>query len=142
MESWAVKIGGTFIHSVFCHREQFSKAALDGIKAQCLLFTADQSLELTGTKFPISVVEVAEKLLRTVDKISFDKFAGSIVGPAQPPLVSVKGELDPALTEDEYEKILTTLSNMATVMEQHPGAFGNMKEELLRTHFLVQLNGR
>src|SRR6266481_2284998 len=75
MESWAVKIGGTFIHSVFSHREKFSKAALHCIKVQCLLFTADQSLELTGTKFPTSVVEVAGKLLRTVDKINFEKFA-------------------------------------------------------------------
>src|SRR5438046_2173370 len=48
MESWAVKIGGMFIHSVFSHRKNFPRAVLDGIKAQCLLFTADQSLALTG----------------------------------------------------------------------------------------------
>jgi hypothetical protein len=142
MESWAVKIGGIFNHSLFTHRRNFSKATLDGIKAQCLLFTDHQSPQLIGTKFPPSVVEVAERIQRTIDKINFDEFAGSITGPVQTPLVSVKGEVDPAITQDDYENILKTLSNMAWLMEQHPGAFENMKEEHLRAHFLVQLNGQ
>ena len=34
------------------------------------------------------------------------------------------------------------MSNMVTVMERSPVAFGSMREEDLRQHFLVQLNGQ
>jgi len=49
---------------------------------------------------------------------------------------------EPALDDATYEHILTVLANMVRVMEQSPGAFANMNEEDLRTHFLVQLNGQ
>ena len=42
---------------------------------------------------------------------------------------------------DDYEHILSVLSNMVEVMERSPSAFKGMNEEDLRTHFLVQLNG-
>ncbi len=42
----------------------------------------------------------------------------------------------------EYEHILDILSNMVLVIERSPGAFKAMKEEELRQHFLVQLNGQ
>ena len=42
---------------------------------------------------------------------------------------------------DEYEHILSVLSNMVEVMERSPRAFKHMGEEDLRTHFLVHLNG-
>ena len=48
---------------------------------------------------------------------------------------------EPALGMDDYEHILSVLSNMVAVMERSPSAFKNMSEEDLRTHFLVQLNG-
>lgn len=48
---------------------------------------------------------------------------------------------EPILTDDDYEHILTVLENMVGVMEQSPGAFREIDEESLRTHFLVQLNG-
>ena len=41
----------------------------------------------------------------------------------------------------EYEHILSVVSNMVMVMERSPSAFKDMKEEDLRQHFLVQLNG-
>ncbi|HEY3054098.1 MAG TPA: hypothetical protein VGK04_11995 [Thermoanaerobaculia bacterium] len=49
---------------------------------------------------------------------------------------------EPTLDDATYEHILTVLANMVRVMEQSPGAFANMNEEDLRTHFLVQLNGQ
>ncbi len=49
---------------------------------------------------------------------------------------------EPALPMDEYEHILSIIQNMVTVMERSPQAFANMKEEDLRQHFLVQLNGQ
>lgn len=48
---------------------------------------------------------------------------------------------EPTLTVEDYEHILTVLENMVSVMEQSPGAFREIDEESLRTHFLVQLNG-
>ncbi|MDE0368574.1 MAG: hypothetical protein OXI84_00365 [bacterium] len=49
---------------------------------------------------------------------------------------------DPAIELDEYEHILSVISNMVLVMERSPKAFRNMSEEDLRQHFLVQLNGQ
>jgi hypothetical protein len=49
---------------------------------------------------------------------------------------------EPVLEQSQYEHILGVLENMASVMEQSPKAFGQMDEEALRTHFLVQLNGQ
>ena len=50
-------------------------------------------------------------------------------------------EPEPALGMDDYEHILSVISNMAQVMERSPGAFCGMSEEDLREQFLVQLNG-
>ncbi len=49
---------------------------------------------------------------------------------------------EPALPLREYENILSIIQNMVLVMERSPKAFENMKEEDLRQHFLVQLNGQ
>ena len=48
---------------------------------------------------------------------------------------------EPALPADDYEYILSVISNMVLVMERSPQAFRGMSEEDLRQHFLVQLNG-
>jgi hypothetical protein len=62
--------------------------------------------------------------------------------PKPPPTNSAPFVPEPALDDAIYEQILTVLGNMVRVMEQSPGAFATMKEEDLRTHFLVQLNGQ
>jgi hypothetical protein len=49
---------------------------------------------------------------------------------------------EPALEDAHYEHILTVLQNMIHVIERSPSAFAGMKEEDLRQHFLVQLNGQ
>jgi hypothetical protein len=48
---------------------------------------------------------------------------------------------EPALSVQDYEHILSVIHNMVSVMERSPKAFSGMKEEHLRDHFLVQLNG-
>jgi hypothetical protein len=48
---------------------------------------------------------------------------------------------EPALDMANYEAILKIISDMVLVMERSPSAFKGMKEEDLRQHFLVQLNG-
>jgi hypothetical protein len=49
---------------------------------------------------------------------------------------------EPALSDDEYEAILSIIKNMVAVMERSPRAFATIQEEDLRTHFLFQLNGQ
>jgi hypothetical protein len=49
---------------------------------------------------------------------------------------------EPVLNTIEYEHILDVISSMVHVIERSPHAFQGMKEEDLRQHFLVQLNGQ
>ena len=49
---------------------------------------------------------------------------------------------EPELEMQEYESILEIITNMVSVIERSPQSFKNMKEEDLRQHFLVQLNGQ
>jgi len=49
---------------------------------------------------------------------------------------------EPALDTAAYDDILGIIQSMALVLERSPAAFREMKEEDLRTHFLVQLNGQ
>lgn len=49
---------------------------------------------------------------------------------------------EPALAMEEYEHILSVISNMVTVIERSPKAFSGMREEDIRQHFLVQLNAQ
>jgi len=49
---------------------------------------------------------------------------------------------EPTLSMEDYEHILNVANNMALVMERSPNAFNSMKEEDIRQHFLVQLNGQ
>ena len=62
--------------------------------------------------------------------------------PQKPTASSEPFSPEPALGKDDYEHIISVLSNMVAVMERSPRAFKNMNEEDLRTHFLVQLNGQ
>lgn len=49
---------------------------------------------------------------------------------------------EPVLDMETYEHILSVLQNMTHVMERSPSSFKAMREEDLRQHFLVQLNGQ
>jgi tRNA A-37 threonylcarbamoyl transferase component Bud32 len=72
-ESWAIVVGGEFVHSLWSYRGRFSKAALDSIKAQCALFLYGESEKLVGTRFAPQLVELAKRLENTVDKINFER---------------------------------------------------------------------
>ena len=61
-----------------------------------------------------------------------------------PRLPSASSELprtEPTLATEDYEQILSVISNMVTVIERSPRAFAGMKEEDLRLLLLVPLNG-
>ena len=62
--------------------------------------------------------------------------------PQLPPVSTKPYRPEPTLAIDEYEHILSVISNMVMVMERSPSAFKSMGEEDLRQHFLVQLNGQ
>ena len=62
--------------------------------------------------------------------------------PQLPPVSTKPYRPEPTLSIDEYEHILSVISNMVMVMERSPSAFKTMGEEDLRQHFLVQLNGQ
>jgi hypothetical protein len=64
------------------------------------------------------------------------------VTPVMPPESSQPFVPEPTLDMEEYEHILSVISNMVMVMERSPRAFRGMGEEDLRQHFLVQLNGQ
>ena len=63
------------------------------------------------------------------------------IKPSLPQANSGPEKLEPALDEVDYEHILGVIENMVEVMERSPAAFSHMGEDVLRSHFLVQLNG-
>ena len=60
----------------------------------------------------------------------------------RPPATAAAFVPEPSLATEEYENILSIIRSMVLVMERSPQAFQGMKEEDLRTHFLVQLNAQ
>lgn len=64
------------------------------------------------------------------------------ISPVMPPASSTLYKPEPALGEKDYEHILGVMQGMTQVMELSPSAFHDVDEEALRSHFLVQLNGR
>jgi hypothetical protein len=53
----------------------------------------------------------------------------------------VRFEPEPTIDEEEYKHILDVMSGMALMMERSPRTFTKLKEEEIRDHFLLQLNG-
>ena len=48
---------------------------------------------------------------------------------------------EPALSDEQFEHILSVIKRASLVMERSPAAFAKMNEEAIRWHILVQLNG-
>jgi len=69
------------------------------------------------------------------------KYYNHVIATSSPPQEENNAE---SLTADlqQYEEILSVISNMVTVMERNPKTFGGIEEEALRDHFLVQINGK
>jgi hypothetical protein len=49
---------------------------------------------------------------------------------------------EPTIEEADYKAILNIIEMMTFVMERSPSVFSQMPEEVLRDHYLVQLNGQ
>ena len=63
------------------------------------------------------------------------------ITPVMPRASAATFKPEPALSNADYEHILSVVQNMTQVMELSPSAFHAVDEEALRSHFLVQLNG-
>jgi len=63
----------------------------------------------------------------------------------KPVIPQVRGEIkfepEPTIDETEYRHILDVMSGMALMMERSPRTFTKLREEEIRDHFLLQLNG-
>jgi hypothetical protein len=64
------------------------------------------------------------------------------ISPVMPQASTAPFVPEPTLDMQEYERILSVIRNMVDVIERSPKAFKRMREEDLRNHFLVQLNGQ
>jgi len=64
------------------------------------------------------------------------------IAPKLPTASTLPYEPEPVLEMEHYEHVLNVIQNMAQVMERSPSVFVGIKEEDLRVHFLVQLNGQ
>ena len=117
--------------------EQFN-STLRGRASQCITARREKLLEDRG------LVERLGFPLRRREDVPVTYASPKVkrrIAPQLPPISREPYRPEPALDMDDYEYILSVLSNMVTVMELSPKAFKGMGEEDLRTHFLVHLNG-
>ena len=117
------------------------RSSVDPFNAD-LIATARGQIE-SRRKYLLDMRKLTESLgfpLRRVDTPPpIQKKRISLASPPKPSAGAYTPE--PALDMKTFEDILEVMSYMALVMEKSPSAFTSMKEEDLRTHFLVQLNG-
>jgi hypothetical protein len=59
----------------------------------------------------------------------------------RPTVPTEKYEAEPALDEAQYQYILRVMRSMSLVVERNPRSFATLREEAVRDHFLLQLNG-
>lgn len=59
----------------------------------------------------------------------------------RPKVAAGKYEPEPVLAKEEYDHILSVMRSMSLVIERNPASFGDLNEEAIRDHFLLQLNG-
>jgi hypothetical protein len=112
---------------------QLRQVALDGINRRKNKLLADSNL-VAALGFPLKQ-----------RKNQLQTYAGPQVRrkitPTLPPAKTAAFKPEPTLSITDYDHIISVIQNMAQVMELSPCAFASMNEELLRSHFLVQLNG-
>ncbi len=61
--------------------------------------------------------------------------------PAAPKAQPVGRQAAPVLADQSYEDVLDIVTRMSLVMERNPSTFHKASENVIRDHFLVQLNG-
>ena len=88
-----------------------------------------------GLGYPLRKREDAERFAvpLTRKNLSLDPVSHAFVVPAK---------VDPYIEEKIYEEVLNVLASMALLMERNPTTFSRLEEEMIRDHFLLQLNGQ
>jgi HEAT repeat protein len=111
--------------------------------------SAAEALGQIGSPTPLSHLwqmrlAAREELASTIEAIQERcKFYNYEIAVSPPSQEKSKAEPLTVPTDmQQYEEILSVLSNMVTVMERNPKTFEGIEEEALRDHFLVQLNGK
>ena len=113
--------------------ERIRQLAREQINSRRQKLLSDQSL-VANLGFPLKERRDAPRTYRAPN-------VQRRITPTMPPASTAPYKPEPTLSNDDYEHILSVMTNMALVMEQSPSAFTEMDEEALRFHFLVQLNG-
>jgi len=121
-------------NDVRSHNESIRNKAKGQIEARRQKLLRDQGL-VSSLGFPLRQREGTAKTY--VAPITKKRISVSMPSANTQPF-----KPEPTLDMQEYENILSIMSNMVTVMERSPMAFKDMKEEDIRQHFLVQLNGQ
>ena len=116
------------------HNESIRNKAKERIEARRQKLLSDQGL-VASLGFPLRQREGTSKTY--IAPITRKR-----INISMPPASTQPFKPEPTLDMREYENILSIMSNMVTVMERSPIAFKDMKEEDIRQHFLVQLNGQ
>ncbi len=86
-------------------------------------------------------IEISENL-NSGDKCTLNVIVHSGGDPIRPFGIDYDRKSIPDKDEDQYEKILKSIENMAQVMEHDPSTFSKIGEEALRSHILVPLNAQ
>ena len=113
--------------------KQIRPLAHDRIERRRQKLLADQSLVAT-LGFPLKERADAPRTFTAME-------VRRRITPTMPHAATAPYQPEPMLGMDDYEHILSVMTNMALVMERSPSAFAAMDEEALRSQFLVQLNG-
>ncbi len=134
------------------------------LRASIILDIANQALSSGHKDIALEYYSIASKLKQTYTRIESLMCKHVVIGKyvtplrkheireqlqltfqAQERLILLKRENNlisrDNLSLEEYEKILRIINSMAIVMERSPDAFKGLREEHVRNHFLVQLNG-
>ena len=106
--------------------------ALDRINGRRVKLIKDQKA-VTELGFPLKE--------RARAKETFAYPAKMVQIPMPSPAKVAGAAPEPVLDMQIYESVLSTLQNMALVIERSPNSFKSLDEESLRHHFLVHLNG-
>jgi hypothetical protein len=96
-------------------------------------FLADRNL-VAALGFPLKQRDDAPRTYRAPE-------VRRRINPTPPPASTAPFTPESTLSIEDYEHILSVMTDMALVMERSPSAFQTMGEQDLRQHFLVQLNG-
>ena len=89
-----------------------------------------------------AVASLGIPMKRSETQLTFNIPAKRRQTPIKRPAVAMgKYEPEPTLDEEEYKYILGILRSMTLVIERNPYSFASLKEEAIRDHFLIQLNG-